>query len=185
MRMKKGIVPALVMGLAVSLLIGACGPKGVSKGDVPDWYLNPPKSSDKIYGVGVAEKIGSISLSSQTADNAARNNLAQTIEVSVQNMLRTYLQQSGTMDNAKAVQFAESVSKQVNNITLGGIIISKREIKSGNTYSLAELSQDSIKKALLVSAKEAAAEYTELKAQKAFDALQTEVNKGSLPVTDK
>lgn len=185
MRMRKGIVTALVMGFAVSLLIGACGSKGVSKGDVPGWYLNPPQSADKIYGVGASEVMASIDLARQVADNNARNSLAQTIQVSVQNMLRTYLQQSGTMDNTKAIQFAESVSKQVTNLTLNGVVISKREPKGGKMFSLAEISQDSIKKALLTAAKDAAADYAELKAQKAFDALEAEINKGNVPVTNK
>ena len=39
----------LSMLAVVALIIGACG-GSVSKGDVPKWYLNPPKDDDKIYG---------------------------------------------------------------------------------------------------------------------------------------
>lgn len=185
MRMNKGVVSALIMGFAVSLLVGACGSKGVSKGEVPDWFLTPPQSKEKIYGVGGSEQMASIEFAKQVADQNARADLARVIQVSVQNMLRTYLQQSGTMETTKAIQFAETVSKQVTNLTLSGSTISKREVKSGKMYSLAELSQDSIKNALLSAAKDAAAQYAELKAQKAFDALETEINKGSVPVVNK
>ncbi len=180
MRMSKGIASALVLGFALSLFIGACGSKGVSKGEDPDWYLNIPQSPEKIYGVGASEVMASIDLARQVADTNARNNLAQSLQVNVQNMLRSYLQQSGTMDNTKAIQFAESVSKQVTNMTLNGVIISKREPKGGKVFSLAEISQDSIKKALLTAAKDAASEFAELKAQKAFDALEAEINKSDV-----
>ncbi len=185
MRMSKGVASILVLGFAISVFIGACGSKGIGKSDVPDWYLNPPQSKDKIYGVGASEQMASVDLARQVADQNARANLAQTIQVNVQNMLRTYLQQSGTMENTKAIQFSESVSKQVTNLTLSGAAISKRESKGGKIFSLADLSQDSIRNALLTAARDAAAQYAELKAQKAFDALEKEIGKGNVPVTPR
>jgi hypothetical protein len=97
-------------------------------------------------------------------------------------MLRTFLQQSGTMDATRSLQFAEAVSKQVVNMTLSGVVISKREIKGGKCFSLAELSQNSMKNALLNAAKDTAAQFAEMKAQKAFDALEKEINKGEIPI---
>ena len=167
----------LAVLVAMVLLIGACGGK-VSKGDAPKWYLNPPDDKDKIYGTGASEKTQSLELGKQVADGNARNSLASTIQVNVQSMLRTYLQQSGTMEEARALQFSESVSKQVVDVKLTGVVISKREIKEGRWFSLAEVSKDSVNNALLSAVRDAAAEYSELKAKSALEDLEKAVSKG-------
>jgi len=185
MRMNRKIASILVLGIAVAFGLNACGSKNISKGDIPDWYANKPQSKDKIYGTGASEKSPSIELAKQVADTNARNDLALTIQVSVQSMLRNYLQQSGTMENVRALQFSESVSKQLVDVKLTGVVISKREIRNGQMFSLAELSMDSMKNALLSAARDAAAEYSELKAKKAFDDLEKEINNKEIPIIKK
>ena len=168
--------------MLVALVIGAGCSKNVSKGDVPNWYLNPPTSDDVIYGTGASDVTQSPELGKQVADSNARNSLAQTIQVSVQSMLRTYLQQSGTMETNRALQFAESVSKQVVDLKLTGVTISKRDVKDGRYFSLAEVSQESMKNALLSQVRDAAAEFSELKARRALEDLEQEINKGNIPI---
>jgi hypothetical protein len=175
----------LLMIAAATLVFGACGPKTVSKSDAPDWYLNPPTAKDKIYGTGASEQMASVEFAKKVADSNAQQAIAQSIQVSVQSMLRTFLQQSGTMDNARALQFSESVSKQVVNMTLTGVVITKREIKGGKVFSLAEISTDTMKSALLTATRDAAAEYSELKAKSALDALEKEINKGNMTNTEQ
>ncbi len=179
---KRGLAAVVTIAFVLSSVLAGCGAKTVSKGDAPDWYLNPPQAKDKIYGTGASEQMASIEFAKKVADSNAQQTLAQTISVSVQSMLRTFLQQSGTMDATRSLQFAEAVSKQVVNMTLSGVVISKREIKGGKCFSLAELSQDSMKNALLNAAKDTAAQFAELKAQKAFDALEKEISKGEIPI---
>ncbi|MDP2983874.1 MAG: LPP20 family lipoprotein, partial [Candidatus Latescibacter sp.] len=162
MQMNRKIASILVLGIAVAFGLSACGPKNISKGDVPDWYLNPPQAKDKIYGTGASEKSAFLDLATQLSDAAATQSLMASIQVSVQSMLRNYLQQSGTLDNVRALQFSESVSKTVVSNTLSGVIITKRESREGRMFSLAELSKDSMKNALLSAARDAAAEYSEL-----------------------
>ncbi|MHB9030298.1 MAG: LPP20 family lipoprotein [Candidatus Latescibacterota bacterium] len=171
MRKNKGIAMALVALCAAALLVSACGSGNVSKGDVPDWFLNPPKAKDKLYGVGASEKAASIQLGKSAADQQARIDLANKIQVNVQNMMRAYLQQSGTMETARALQFSESVSKQLVNVKLTGSEIERSEFRDGRCFSLASVSMDTMKNALLSAVRDAAAEYSELKAQKAFDGL--------------
>ena len=182
MRMNRKITAILVTGTTIAFLLSACGSKNISKSDAPDWYLNPPQSKDKIYGAGAAEKSASLELAKQVADANARNSLAAIIQVSVQSMVRNYLQQSGTMENARALQFSELVSKQVIDEKLSGVIISKRETRDGRMFSLAEISMDSMKNSLLSAVRDAAAEYSELKAKKAFDDLEKEINKKEIPI---
>ena len=159
-----------------SILIVACA------AGMPKWYLEPPQSKVKIYGTGASEKTKSVELGKQVADANARTALANTIQVSVQSMLRTYLQQSGTMNETRTLQFSESVSKQVVDVKLSGVVISKREEKGGRYFSLAEVSMDTVKKALASAVRDAAAEYSELKAKQAFDELNKEIDKGNMPI---
>ena len=88
-----------------------------------------------------------------------------------QGMIRTFMQQSGNMEESRAMSFAESVGKQVVNVTLTGSDVSRVEVKDGNYYALVEISMDSIKNALSTAARNAAAEYSELKARNALQDL--------------
>lgn len=176
MHFNKKIMVITVMMVIVSLFIGACG------GGRPGWYLNPPDDDDRIYGTGASERTQSQTLGKGTADANARTDLANTIQVSVQSMVRTFLQQSGTMDNARTLQFSEVVSKNVVNVTLVGVRIVERDERDGVFYSLAEVSMDTMKNALLSAVTDAAAEFSELKAKQAFNDLSAEINKGNIPI---
>jgi len=168
----RGIAAIIIL----SFIVSACGSGTVSKGGVPDWFLNPPKAKDKIYGTGASEKTASIQLGKDVAVGNARNDLAGKIQVSVQSMLRTFLQQSGTMEESRALQFSESVGKQVVNVTLSGVDVSKIEVKDGRVYALVEISMDSIKKAIGTASRDAAAEFSELKAKSALEDLDKAIN---------
>ena len=48
--MNKYLIPMV----GVMLIIGCAGTKTISKSDVPDWYLNPPKYEGLFVGVGDA-----------------------------------------------------------------------------------------------------------------------------------
>lgn len=165
--------------IAVSFVIGACGgTKTIEKSMAPDWYLNPPQGKDKIYGTGASEKTASLELGKQVADANARAAIAQTIQVSVQGMVRTFLQQSGSMEASRALQFSESVGKQVYDVSLVGCTISKREPKNGQMFSLAEISMESVRNSLLSAVRDAAAQMAEQKAKQAFQDLEKEIQGG-------
>ncbi|MFC1490612.1 LPP20 family lipoprotein [Candidatus Latescibacterota bacterium] len=159
--------------LAVTLLLVACS-------SMPKWYMNPEKSDEKIFGVGVSEKTASIQLGREIAVGNARNDLAAKIQVNVQSMLRTFLQESGNMEESRALQFSESVGKQVVNVTLVGSDITRTEVRDGRYFAQVEISTDSIKKSISTIAKNAAADYSELKAQSALDDLDKAIDKLNL-----
>lgn len=169
---------AVVSLIALAFLASACGSKNIDKGMAPDWYMNPPQSKDKVYGTGASEKTASLELGKQVADANARAAVAQSVQVSVQGMVRTFLQQSGSMEASRALQFSESVGKQVYDISLVGCTITKREAKSGQMFSLAEISMDSIRNSLLSAVRDAAAQMAEQKAKQAFQDLEKELQGG-------
>ena len=172
-----GVVLSLLA--VTALIIGACG-GNVSKGDVPNWFLNPPKDDDKIYGTGASEPMQSVQLAKRAADDLARQAIASVISSDVASMMRNYLQQSGTMEAARALQFTEAVTKVVTEVSLSGATINKSEMKGGRCFSLAEISKDSVNNALLNAVRDAAAEFAELKARRAFDDLNNEIKSGNM-----
>ncbi|MFC1552444.1 LPP20 family lipoprotein [Candidatus Latescibacterota bacterium] len=163
-----------VFVLGATLLFVACA------GSMPRWYMNPPKANDKIFGVGVSEKTASIQLGRDVAVANARNDLAAKIQVNVQSMLRTFLQQSGNMEESRAITFSESVGKQVVNVMLTGSDVTRTEIRKGRYFAQVEISMDSIKNAISTAARNAAADYSELKAKSALEDLDKAIDKMSL-----
>lgn len=174
--------------LFILAALSACGskeitPSGQDLGCVPDWIINPLSAEDAIYGSGQA-KMRLPSLSQQTADGNARNEIALSIQVRVESMLKTFMQESG-IENAQALNFAQSVSKQVAAETLNFSKIEKRHIcPDGTYYSLAVLplgASQKLKETLLKNAANAIhneeALYNEFKAKNALDELTKEVDR--------
>jgi hypothetical protein len=170
---KFGIVVAIMVITAIAFSCAASR---------PGWYLNPPEDDDTFYGTGASEPTELQSLGKQVADAAARTDLANSITVSVQSMVRSFLQQSGDIENARALQFSEAVSKQVTDVTLTGSRITKRSEANNVYYSLAEVSVESVRNALLSAMQNAAAEFSEMKAEQALEDLNEEIEKGRIPI---
>ena len=92
MRFTKLVFGVCLVVMLVIIMFGTGCSNVVKKGMAPDWYLNTPVSDTIIYGTGASEKTQSLELGKQVADANARNSLASSIQVSIQSMLRTYLQ---------------------------------------------------------------------------------------------
>lgn len=171
--MKKQII--VIVGIL--LITGCAGTKAVSKSDVPEWYLNPPKYEGMFVGVG--DHLGpSMSLSKQSATQRARAEIATAVETQVKSMLKNYLQQSGMGADASALQFTESVSKSVANTTLQGSVIDRTEIKDGRVFVMVTYDANGVKDQAKATARSAAkkqeALYNEFKARQGFEALDKE-----------
>ncbi len=97
---------------------------------IEPWVTNPPRAEDAFYGVGEA-KMASSTLGRQAAAGRARIDIATAISVKVAFLLRDMLEQSGI--NGEAIQYTQSVSKQIVEVQLEGaeIIKSQRIEKSG------------------------------------------------------
>lgn len=142
----------------------------------PDFFLNPPTSEDAFYGVGTAKKQNP-SLAKKTATARARDEIAQTVQVKVNNMLKDFMQESGVGENAEALEFTESVSKQVSSQALTGSKIIKTEVaKDGTFYVLVEYALQNAVDASVSEARNQEALYNEFKARQGFEALEKELN---------
>jgi len=177
--MKKLLIVAMLLPLALMLM--DCGGKPKAKmGDVPDWYLNPPQTEDAVYEAGDAAK-QSMGLAKEAADARARDAIARALETKVENMLKNFMQESGVGEDAEALEFTSSVSKQVSNKVLRGCEIVKREMKTEGTqyhaYSLAKYNLNSLVQETMDEARRQKALYNEAKANLSFDDLEKEIQK--------
>ncbi|MBB6481092.1 hypothetical protein [Spirochaeta isovalerica] len=85
--------------------------------DLPQFFLNPPMYEDQIVGLGMA-KMSSDNVSRQTAVMRARTDIAFQMDTRVEAMMTDYFQEAGSGDETQAIQFVESISKQIANIDL-------------------------------------------------------------------
>lgn len=184
--MKKVLIITI---LSLVFIVVGCGPKPSTQAavarssDVPEWYLMPPTAEDAFYGVGDANK-PQMSLAKKAATARARDEIAQSVEVKVNTMLKDYMSASGLGGDAEALEFTESVSKHVASSALKGSVVKNTEVgKDGTIYVLVEYSLDYARKEALLKAKSEAEQakkeealYNEFKARQGFDALEKELN---------
>ena len=173
--MKNPIIPIL----AIIVLTACAGPSQSTEtrgsSDSPSWFLMPPTSENSLYGVGQAKKQNP-SLAKQTATARARAEISQAVNVRVSSMLKDFMQESGVGDNAQALEFSESVTKQVSDNSLQGAVIKEAyAAKDGTIFILVEYSLDSIKKDAIDAAKREEALYNEFKAQQSFNDLERSI----------
>jgi competence protein ComGC len=177
--MKKVLILTLLIPLALLLLDCGGKPKADIK-DIPDWYLNPPKAKDKIYGTGDGAK-HTMALAKETADSRARDDIARQIAVQVSTMLEGFMQESGLGEDAEALEFVENVSKHVTDVELIGCKISKRVVKEErelyHVYSLAECELENLVQETLEEARRQKSLYNEAKAKIGFEELEKEIQK--------
>ncbi len=177
--MRKFLVVLMLVPLALFLM--NCGGKPKAKmNDIPDWYLNPPQAEDAILEAGDAVK-HSMGLAKEAADARARDAIARTIEVKVNSMFKNFMQESGVGEEAEALEFTSSVSKQITANVLRGCRIAKRDMRpEGNmyhAYSLAQYDLNSLVQETLNAARKQKALYNEAKANLSFQELEKEIQK--------
>lgn len=143
--------------------------------DVPDWFLVQPQAEDAIFGVGSAKKQNP-SLARKAAIARARDDIAGQVQTKVSSMLKDFMQESGVGENAQALEFTQSVSKQVASTTLQGSRVKKvYPSKDGTMYALVEFPLQSIRDNVMSEAKKREAQYNEFKAEQGFNALEKEI----------
>ena len=171
----KKLITLAIIGL---ILMGCAGPKRSGSTeespmrDVPSWFLIVPEAEDAIYGIGSAKKQNP-SLAKKAATARARDEIAQSVKTKVSNMMKDFMQESGVGDNAQALEFTESVSKQVSSVSLAGSKIKEvYPAKDGTIYVLVEYPLNGVRDSALQEARKREALYNEFKAQKGFEDLE-------------
>ena len=165
----------LFITVSVIMLVSCATGPDLSK--VPDFYLNPPTAEDAIYGVGDA-KMSSLSMSRTMAISRARDDVARQVEVVVKNAITDYAQQAGEGDNTQTIEFVETVSRQLVEVTLAGVKTKEVAVADdGTVYALVEYSVNNLLNAASDTfQRNEAAAFAEFKANDALKMLNQELS---------
>jgi LPP20 lipoprotein len=184
----RGIV-TVTSAMAVALLLVSCGTDEV-KLDQPDcvfpdapsavapgWVCDQPVEGIEVSAVGVAEKSAAgYSFMKNMAATDARVQLAQSMKVYVQNMVKQYAETTGAADSETVDKVNTSVTKQITDETLVGTKIFKtRTSPNGALYVLlgidASMAATTTENALKTSMGNDKALWQQFKAEKGQDEL--------------
>jgi hypothetical protein len=147
----------------------------------PEWVCGAPVDGIDLSAVGYADKSGAgVNFMKQMAATAARVELAQTMKVEVQNMVKQYSETTGAGDSETVDQVNTSVTKQITKETLvGSRIFRQSPTPTGGIVVLVGLSPDTVNKlaenALKTSMKNDKALWQKFQAGKAQDELAAEI----------
>jgi hypothetical protein len=149
----------------------------------PEWICGAPVDGIDLSAVGYADKSGAgANFMKQMAATAARVELAQTMKVEVQNMIKQYAETTGTGESETVDQVNTSVTKQITKQTLiGSRIFRQMPTPTGGIVVLVGLSPDTVnqlaEQALKTSMKNDQALWQKFQSDKAQDELAADIIK--------
>jgi len=147
----------------------------------PEWVCGAPVNGIDLSAVGYADKSGAgANFMKQMAATAARVELAQTMKVEVQNMIKQYSETTGAGDSETVDQVNTSVTKQISKETLiGSRIFRQMPTPTGGIVVLVGLAPEIVgniaEQALKTSMKNERALWQKFQAGKAQDELAAEI----------
>ncbi len=175
--------------LAVAMMLTACGSSEVKEAApdcvfpdapttaAPAWICDEPVEGVEVSAVGIAEKSqAGHSFMKNMAATDARVQLAQSMKVHVQNMVKQYAETTGAADAETVDKVNTSVTKQITDETLVGTKIYKtRTSPNGALYVLlgmdASVTSQATQNAIKTSMNNDQALWQQFKAQKGQDEL--------------
>ena len=187
--MKKSVISVLIVILVIFSFGCKSKPETVSDPSMPPW-INEQPPSGMLWGVGVSSNVQQ-QMRMTMSDSGARQDLARQLSVLCQGMVTDYSREAGGINNTAAMQFQESVSRQIAQANLTGAV---RDIvwttKDGKTlWTRVKMSKDDAARSINDSAQKAidseAARYAEFKAMDALKMMDFQLDKNnpsSVPV---
>ena len=149
----------------------------------PLWVCGAPVEGIDISAVGYADKSAAgPNFMKQMAATAARVELAQTMKVEVQNMIKQFAETTGTADDETVDQVNSSTTKQITKQELqGSKIYRQMPTPSGGMVVLVGLDADTVtqiaEQALKTSMNNEKALWQKFQSQKSFDEMAEEMAK--------
>ena len=187
MNMKNGLFTMSAVALAA--LLTACGGEEVKQAapdcvfpdapntPAPGWICDEPVEGVEVSAVGVAEKSAAgHSFMKNMASTDARVQLAQSMKVHVQNMVKQYAETTGAASTETVDKVNTSVTKQITDQTLVGTKVFKTRVSpNGALYVLlgmdASATATATQEALKTSMNNDKALWQQFKAKKGQDEL--------------
>ena len=174
----------VVMLIAALVFMGcASKPVAVSDPDMPPW-INEQPPEGTLWGIGVYSNIQQ-NMRLTMADSAARQDLARQLQVLAQGMVTDYAREAGGIDNTAAMQFQESVSRQIAQANIQGAVrdLVWTTADKKTLWMRLKLSKEDAAKTAAAEAQKAieseAARYAEFKAMDALKMMDQQLEKNS------
>ncbi len=191
--MKRG---AIIASLASTVFLAACGSnqvKPVAECTFPDsptlaapgWICDQPVEGVAVSAVGMAEKSGAgVNFMKDMASASARTELARNMKVHVANMVKQYVETTGSGDSETVDRVNTSVTKHITDQSIVGsrLYRSKVNPETGTLYVLIGIdpsaAQTITETALKTSMNNERALWQQFKAAKGQEELAAEIAKG-------
>ena len=179
--------------ITIAVMLAACGkPDSIMEvtecafpdttdTEAPYWVCDQPVKELPVSAVGVAEKSAAgYSFMKNMAATDARVQLAQRMQVRVNNMVKQYAETTGAADTETVDKVNTSVTKQITEQSLLGTKIYKTALSpNGTLYVLLGMDENATaevtQRALRTSMRNDAALWQQFKAQKAQDELAASI----------
>jgi hypothetical protein len=177
--------------LIIPFALMACGgPKNTSLTPVPskdvlsaapDWYLSVPTNEDQLYAVGSATS-RNMQTALDKAQLVARGDFAQQLSTRVAGLTKQFVEETGLGDSSSFLTHFSNVTKAVTQETVVGSRIDEQKLVPERdiyrAYVLMSLPLGSMRQLLLQRIEEDR-ELTHLRATKAFEELERELQGAS------
>jgi len=171
--------------LFIAVLYFGCGNSKTDltktdEGDIPQWYLNPPKDASYLYAVNTASS-QDMQMAVDKATTAARAEIVRQAELKVNDLQKQFSEEIGQAENSTYLTQFTQATKTVTSTTLTGSLVKEKKIfKDGNTwraYVLVEYPIGEANVALMNQIKKNNELYTRFRATQTFEELDKEVEK--------
>lgn len=162
--MKKFFGAAAVAAAVAAFTLASCGSSGEASASAtqaeqegyPDWVYESRRDETGIYAVG-SGKLSNIQNSLLMARQNGRAELARTLKTQVQDIMQTYVSDTGSDENRDALTgLVDNTLSKTDAVLEGSQQVDRFQAKDGTIYVLMYLPYDSAVKKL----NESASEYT-------------------------
>jgi hypothetical protein len=187
--MKSLPVRACIGLLALTLILGCGGTQktGITPpatqdmvDSAPKWYLNPPQDPNFIFATGTATS-RDMQLARNKASDAARFDVAKTIETRFEGLSKRFQEEVGTDVDAQYLDQFTQATKAVVSQVLTGVIIDQTSMSSEGgvfrVYVLVKMPLGASSEALLNKVKQQEQLYTRFRSSQVFEDLNKETEK--------
>jgi len=181
--MKKIFVSVFILIFVFIVFSCKSGPAGVSDPDMPPWVNEKPPAG-MLWGIGVSSNTQQ-QMRMTMADSGARQDLARQLSTMAQGMVTDYSREAGGINNTAAMQFQETVSRQIAQATLQGASRDQMWTTKDNKtlWIRLEMSKDDAARSVADMTQRAidseAARYAEFKAMDALKMMDMQIEKNS------
>ncbi|MDR2842584.1 MAG: LPP20 family lipoprotein [Spirochaetaceae bacterium] len=182
--MKKFLMVCAICSAFV-FVTGCASRGGTTKAsNLPDFVTNPPDYEDAILGIGSAN-LSSDQQARQMAESRARQDIAFQLSTQVKAMITDYAREAGAKNDKASLELAETIGRQLTNVTLKDTKVLKREkTRDGTWYVLMSYKKSSAAQAAADATKgvidNEASRYAEFKAMEATKLMDERLEKADM-----